>query len=93
VLNANLGNLLGTILAVVIANLWAPRTGRPTSIVLIPAIVMLVSGTIGFRGLASMAGGDLLLGAEHFLQMFVVAMTIVAGIMVGYTIVRPDPTL
>jgi len=24
--------------------------------------------------------------------MFVVAMTIVAGIMVGYTIVRPEPT-
>ena len=54
---------------------------------------MLVSGTIGFRGLASMAGGDVLLGAEQFFQMFVVALTIVAGIMIGYTIVRPEPTL
>jgi uncharacterized membrane protein YjjP (DUF1212 family) len=50
-LDSNLGNLLGTIVAVVIANLWARKTGRPSSIVLIPAIVMLVSGTIGFRGL------------------------------------------
>ncbi|PQP34630.1 hypothetical protein C6A37_06795, partial [Desulfobacteraceae bacterium SEEP-SAG9] len=56
-LDVNLGNLVGTIIAVVIANLWSRQTGRPTSIVLIPAIVMLVSGTIGFRGLASMAGG------------------------------------
>lgn len=93
VLNANLGNLLGTIVAVVIANLWARQTGRPTSIVLIPAIVLLVSGSIGFRGLASMAGGDMLLGLQQFSQMFVVAMTIVAGNMVGYTIVRAEPKL
>lgn len=92
-MDSNLGNLVGTIVAVVIANLWARQTGRPTSIVLIPAIVMLVSGTIGFRGLTSMAGGDLALGVEQFAQMFVVAMTIVVGIMVGYTIVRPEPSL
>jgi hypothetical protein len=39
-----------------------------------------------------MASGDVLLGGQ-FSQMFVVAMTIVAGIMVGYTIVRAEPTL
>ena len=92
-LDSNLGNLLGTIVAVVIANLWARKTGRPSSIVLIPAIVMLVSGTIGFRGLASMAEGELLLGVQQFLQMFIVAMSILAGILIGFTIVRPEPNL
>ena len=92
-LGADAGNLVGTIFAVVVANLWARRTGRPTSIVLIPAIVMLVSGTIGFRGLAAMAGGEVLLGAQQFFQMFVVALTIVTGIMLAYTVVRPEPTL
>ena len=92
-MDANLGNLVGTIVAVVVANLWARQTGRPTSIVLIPAIVMLVSGTIGFRGLASMAEGELLLGAQQFIQMFVVALTITTGVFVGYTIVRPEPGL
>jgi uncharacterized membrane protein YjjB (DUF3815 family) len=92
-LDSNLGNLLGTIVAVVIANLWARKTGRPSSIVLIPAIVMLVSGTIGFRGLASMAEGELLLGVQQFLQMFIVAITILAGILIGFTIVRPEPNL
>ena len=93
ILDSNLGNLLGTIVAVVFANLWARKTGRPTSIVLIPAIVMLVSGTIGFRGLASMAEGDLLLGMQQFFSMFIVAMTILAGIMIGYTVVRSEPGL
>ena len=92
-LDSNLGNLVGTIIAVVVANLWARKTGRPSSIVLIPAIVLLVSGSIGFRGLVAMAGGDFLLGAGQFLQMFVVAMTIFAGIVVGHTIVRPESGL
>jgi len=89
-LDSNMGNLLGTIVAVIVANFWAQKTGRPTSIVLIPAIVLLVSGTIGFRGIASMAQGDLHLGVQQFFQMFVVAMTILAGIMIGYTIVKPE---
>jgi len=93
VLDSNMGNLLGTIVAVIVANFWARKTGRPTSIVLIPAIVLLVSGTIGFRGIASMAQGDLHLGVQQFFQMFVVAMTILAGIMIGYTIVKPEESL
>ena len=60
----NLGNLLGTVTAVVAANLWAGRTGRPTSIVLLPAIVLLVSGSIGFRGLAALAAGQTSVGEQ-----------------------------
>ncbi|HSM16914.1 MAG TPA: threonine/serine exporter family protein [Gemmatimonadales bacterium] len=93
ILDSNLGNLVGTVIAVVAAHLWSRRTARPSSIVLIPAIVMLVSGSIGFRGLASMAGGQVLLGAQQFLQMFVVAMTILVGISIGKIIVRPAPGL
>ena len=66
ILDSNVGNLVGTILAVVVANLWARYTGRPTSIVLLPAIVLLVSGSIGFRGLAAMAEGELVVGAQQF---------------------------
>ncbi len=89
----NLGNLFGTIIAVVYANLWARTTGRPTSIVLLPAIVLLVSGSIGFRGLAAVAAGQIATGEQQFLQMFVVALTIAAGLLVGNTIVRPKVTL
>jgi uncharacterized membrane protein YjjP (DUF1212 family) len=93
IMNVNLGNLLGTIVAVVFTNFWARKTGRPTSIVLIPAIVMLVSGTIGFRGLASMASGDMALGVHQFFQMFIVALTILVGVLIGFFIVKPEPNL
>ncbi len=90
---ANLGNLIGTIATVVFANLWAAQTGRPTSTVLLPAIVFLVSGSIGFRGLAAMASGQTGTGEHQFVQMFLVALTIGAGLLVGNTIVRPKITL
>ena len=93
VAGGNLGNLLGTVAAVVLANLWAGRTRRPTSIVLLPAIVLLVSGSIGFRGLAAMAAGQVATGEQQFVQMFVVALTIAAGLLVGNTLVRPKVTL
>lgn len=90
---ANLGNLVGTAAAVVYANLWASRTRRPTSIVLLPAIVLLVSGSIGFRGLVAIVTGHDVAGVEQFAQMFVVALTIAAGLLVGHTLVRPKATL
>jgi len=89
----NLGNLFGTIIAVIFANLWARKTGRPTSIVLLPAIVLLVSGSIGFRGMAAIAVGQAGTGTQQFVQMFVVALTIAAGLLAGNTIVRPEATL
>lgn len=89
----NLGNLLGTVLAVVFANLWAWKTRRPTSIVMLPAIILLVSGSIGFRGLASMAAGQVSTGEQQFLQMFIVALTIAAGVLIGNTLVPPKATL
>jgi uncharacterized membrane protein YjjB (DUF3815 family) len=64
-----------------------------TSIVLLPAIVLLVSGSIGFRGLAAVASGQVTTGEHQVIQMFVVALTIAAGLLVGNTIVRPKITL
>ncbi|MCB9105492.1 MAG: threonine/serine exporter family protein [Anaerolineales bacterium] len=93
IVNANLGNFLGTILAVVFANLWARQTKRPISIVLLPAIILLVSGSIGFRGLAAIAEGKTDVGVQQFSQMFIVALTIAAGLLVGNTVVRPKVTL
>lgn len=90
---ANLGNLIGTIVTVVFANIWAAQLKRPTSIVLLPAIVLLVSGSIGFRGLAAIAAGETGTGEQQFVQMFVVALTIAAGLLAGNTIVRPKTTL
>jgi uncharacterized membrane protein YjjB (DUF3815 family) len=75
------------------SNVWAARTRRPTSIVLVPAIIVLVSGSVGFRGLAALAEGRTTHGVEQLLEMFIVAVMVTAGLLVGNTIVRPRTTL
>ena len=91
--NDNLGILVAAAATAVFSNVWAARTRRPTSIVLLPAIVVLVSGSVGFQGLAAIAEGDTTIGAQQLLQMFVVAVMLTVGLLVGNTIVRPRNTL
>jgi uncharacterized membrane protein YjjB (DUF3815 family) len=93
IVSDNLGTLLGTIFTVIFANLWAKSTNRPVTIVLLPAIVLLVSGSIGFRGLAAIAEGQTAIGLQEFFQMFVVALLIAGGLLVGNTIVQPKSSL
>jgi len=52
-----------------------------------------VSGSIGFRGLAAMASGQAAIGEQQFMQMFIVALTIAAGLLIGNTIVKPQASL
>jgi uncharacterized membrane protein YjjP (DUF1212 family) len=92
-MNANLGTLLGTILAVIVGNFWSRKTGRPAAIVIIPPILLLVGGTIGFRGLVNMVSGNMVLGLEQFFQMFIVALIIMVGVLIGLFIMRPKPNL
>jgi uncharacterized membrane protein YjjP (DUF1212 family) len=91
--NDNLGTVLGTTLTVLYANLWARRTNRPETITLVPAIIVLVSGSIGFQGLAAIADGQTAVGMQQFAQMFIVALAITAGLLVANAIVRPRASL
>ena len=77
-------------IAAVIASEWSIRTKRPSLIVLIPIIVLLVSGTIGFRGLVNIVGGDIALGFEQFSETITVAIFMMLGLMAGH-LVKKNP--
>lgn len=92
----NLQTYFSTVVCCLVANTWAIRTNRPNSILLVPALVFLVSGSIGFRGLLTLLTADdedKSLGTSQFLQMIIVALLIVAGLMTGNTLVEPSSTL
>jgi uncharacterized membrane protein YjjP (DUF1212 family) len=88
-----LSTLFAMAVGVVLASLWNRRTGRPTTIMMAQIAMLLTSGTIGFRGLAAVTTGQTALGVEQFLQMFVVAIALGVGLLVGNTIVRPKASL
>jgi len=89
----DLGNFLGTAMAMVFANVWSDKTNRPTSNVILPAFVFMVSGSIGFRGLVAISTGSTLLGLQEFTHMFVVAVTLAIGLVVGNLVYKPKTLL
>ncbi|MFA4860234.1 threonine/serine exporter ThrE family protein [Methanoregula sp.] len=90
---SDMGNFLGTALAMIFANIWADRTNRPTSIVILPAFVFMVSGSIGFRGLVAISAGSTALGISEFTHMFIVAITLAVGLVVGNLVYKPKISL
>jgi uncharacterized membrane protein YjjB (DUF3815 family) len=85
----DLGNFLGTAMAMVFANVWSDKTNRPTSNVILPAFVFMVSGSIGFRGLVALSAGSTVLGLQEFTHMFIVAVTLAIGLVVGNLVYKP----
>ncbi|MBD0401529.1 threonine/serine exporter ThrE family protein [Flammeovirga sp. EKP202] len=92
-LDVNFGNFLGTVFLVVLSNWWGNKSGEPSSIPLLPSMMLVVSGSIGFRGLAYLTSGQIDIGQQDFAQMFVVALTMGAGFLVGNMIVKEHPSL
>ena len=92
-LGAAAGVLLATIAVVVLSNLWGARTRRPTAIPMVSAINLLVSGSSGVRGMLAILGGQTTSGEQLFFNMFVVAFMVLAGLLVGNTLVPPKSSL
>lgn len=92
-LGGQLGVLVGAFALGVLANLYARLLERPAQIVLIPAMMLLVPGSMGFRGMASLLARDTLTGVETVFAMFVVAIAIVGGLLVANAALSPRRSL
>lgn len=82
-ISPELGMFAGTFAAGLAARAWARATGRPETVALAPAILLLVPGSIGYRSFSSLLGGDAILGVEAAFRMVLVAFSLVAGLLVA----------
>lgn len=89
----NIGNLFGSIVAVMFSNWWSTRYRHPASLILIPSVVFLVSGSIGFRGFVAISAHNVNLGTYDLIQMVSVAVTIAIGLAIGNILYRSKVTL
>jgi uncharacterized membrane protein YjjB (DUF3815 family) len=87
------GVLVGAFALGVLSNLYARVLGRPAQVVQVPAVFLLVPGSLGFRGMSSLFDRDTLSGVETLFAMFVVAIAIVAGLLVANAVVPPRRSL
>ena len=77
----------------IFANVWARKVDRPNTLVFLPSFILQVGGSIGFRGIVQLVNGQTYVGVDQFLDMFVVALLIVAGVFTGNTLIKPRSTL
>lgn len=86
-MEVNFGTFLSSLAMTIFANAWANKKDRPNALVLMPAFLVKVSGSIGYLGLVRIVEGETYVGVDQFLQMFLIALLITAGIFAGNTLV------
>ena len=92
-LGNQMGVLVGAFALGVTSNIYARWLDRPAQVVQVPAVLLLVPGGLGFRGMSSLLDKDTLSGVETLFAMFVVAIAIVAGLLVASAVVPPRRSL
>ncbi len=75
------------------SNAYARALRRPATETLVPAILLLVPGSVGFQGISALLNQDTLTGIDTLFHMFVVAAAIVTGLLVANATVPPRRAL
>jgi uncharacterized membrane protein YjjB (DUF3815 family) len=92
-LGPELGALGGAVALGVLGNTYARLLDRPAQVIMVPAMILLVPGSVGFRGMSSLLDRDTLSGVETTFAMFVVAMAIVGGLLIANAVLSPRRVL
>lgn len=88
-LGLELGVFVGSLLVGIGSNLYARLLDRPATITLVPGILLLVPGSIGYRSLASLLDREVVLGVETAFRMVLMAVALVAGMLMS-NVVTPS---
>jgi uncharacterized membrane protein YjjP (DUF1212 family) len=92
-LGGQLGVMVGAFALGVLANTYARLLERPAQVVSVPAVLLLVPGSMGFRGMASLLDRDTLSGVDSVFAMFVAATAIASGLLIANAVVSPRRSL
>ena len=88
-LGPEIGAALGAWGLGILSNLLARWRGKPSSITLVPGLLMLVPGSFGFRSLQALVNNDVLAGIETGFSMVLIAMSLVTGLFLSNLTVEP----
>jgi uncharacterized membrane protein YjjB (DUF3815 family) len=88
-LGPELGAFFAALLVGLASNVYARITDRPTSVTLVPGVLLLVPGSIGFRGIASLLDRKTITGVETAFTAVLIAAALTAGILTA-TVLGPQ---
>jgi len=92
-LGPELGLFVGALTIGLASNLIARYRDRPAAITLVPGLILLVPGSIGFRSLASLLDKQVISGIDTAFKMTLMAVALVAGMLIANTVVPSRRTL
>lgn len=78
-----LGSFVGALLVGIASNVFARVYDRPSQLLVVPGILLLVPGSVGFRSLASLMEREVVSGVETAFRMLVIAVSLVAGLLMS----------
>lgn len=88
-LGVELGTFAGALAVGLASSAYERITRRPAAVVTVPGILLLVPGSVGFRGLTSLLEREAVAGIETIFSMVLTAVALVAGLLVA-AVVAPE---
>ncbi|WP_422723960.1 threonine/serine ThrE exporter family protein [Hyalangium rubrum] len=86
-LGPELGAFVGALLLGMASNALARLRNRPSVVTIVPGMMLLVPGSLGFRSLESLLARDVLAGVGTAFSMVMVAVAIAAGLLIANALV------
>ena len=86
-LGIELAAFLAAFTAGLLSHALARVRGTPPAVTLVPSLLLLVPGSIGFRGLTLLIDRDIMSGIEGAFRMLLVAGALVAGMLLASALV------
>lgn len=80
-LGPELGAFVGALAVGVASNLFTGFRNRPSMIMMVPGVLLLVPGSIGYRSLAALLEAEVVSGVQTAFRMFLTAVALVAGLL------------
>jgi uncharacterized membrane protein YjjP (DUF1212 family) len=91
--DSGLGAGFGAFVVGVLGNGYARWSRRPTAMTLVPGIILLVPGVVGFRSVSSFIAHDAVTGIETAFNVMIVATGIVIGLLMANVLVPSKQSL
>ncbi|WP_407737909.1 threonine/serine exporter ThrE family protein [Hyalangium sp.] len=86
-LGSELGAFVGALLLGMASNVLARVRNRPAVVTIVPGMMLLVPGSLGFRSLESLLARDVVAGVGTAFSMLLVAVAIAAGLLFANALV------
>ncbi len=88
-LGSEMGAFLGALAVSSFGNVYARALRRPSAVTVVPGLLLLVPGSVGFRSFSLLIEDQTVVGIETAFSMMLVAISLAIGLLFGNVLVPP----